>query len=529
MFWRCVILFLTVSVAWPLPRAGSKSEIRALARLPKAEFAPPLVFDRKSGFVVFPDPASVSTEISAWASASKATPAEASNYLEAAFRFEANADFLNGLKYYAWSADLFRKRIEADPANAPDLAGLALALVSIGRGTEAQTHLQKALAAAPDDPSIQTAASRVFRERAWQAAAGEQRFFNPAPFLDSLAELLRELPDPARIAESRRFLSESAKAIERAVELAPKDSAAAWHRAALLSFRAAFEECLRQVQGGESRIKDVQAALFNQPAMEALLAAVRLDLENPGRLAAAALAGLVARAPGAMGREGSLVVQDNWAQLPASSQQELRELVLRLESMASEGATNAASASEHLGCLQICLLRDFDGARRSFQQAVAREPKRHRSWELLVLSSFLAGGAEELVEICSSRFSSLPSARSSALLAKAYDRVADSTRAELAALSGLAAHPNDFLLNLSLAAILLKRESGEGLWRVNDLVRKAEKQLVPTSSAQNRLDLALIKGIWLALADKPEEARAAIKPHLASSAEARELMRLLER
>lgn len=529
MFWRCVILFLTVSVAWPLPRGSSKAEVRRLARLPKAEFAPPLVFDRKSGFSVFPDSAAAAADAALLLKDSKALPSDAPKYLETAYRLEANGDFINALKHYAWAVDLFRKRLESDPASAPDLAGLAQALVSIGRGAEAEIHLEKAFVSAPEDPQVLLAAVAVLRERAWQAISGDQRFFTPASFLDVLNDLLRDAPPAARISESRRFLEEASKRMNRAQALEPANPRVAWQRATFLSFSAAFEEFLRQMQAGESRIKEIQKALFNDEAMSALSAAAKLNEDRPAILAATALAGLVARVPASIGREGNLFTQDAWAQLPLGFQQDLLGLAGRLEAMASEGSNNSAAASEQLGCVQLCVLRDFNGARRSFQQAVGRDPKRHRSWELLVLASFLAGDDDELVEICMNRFSSEPTARSSALLAKAYDRTSDSTRAELVALTGLVVHPNDFLLNLSLAGLLLKREDDSGIWRVNELVRKAEKQLGPSSSAQNRLDLALIKGIYLALSDKPEEARAVLKPHLASSSEAQELMRALER
>jgi hypothetical protein len=147
----------------------------------------------------------------------------------------------------------------------------------------------------------------------------------------------------------------------------------------------------------------------------------------------------------------------------------------------------------------------------------------------MVLATVMEGKTEELVEVCSARFEALPSARSGALLAKAYDRAADATRAELAALTALAAHPNDFLLNLSLAALVLKREGGESIWRVDELLRKAEKQLSRGGTAQNRLDLALTKSVYLALTGKAEEARALLQPHLAASSEAQEILSLLER
>jgi len=111
--------------------------------------------------------------------------------------------------------------------------------------------------------------------------------------------------------------------------------------------------------------------------------------------------------------------------------------------------------------------------------------------------------------------------------------IAQEDHALRACLAALAVHQNDFLLNLSLAALVLKRENPrEHLWRVPTLLAKAEKQLSGAVRSQNALDLALTKSIYLALADKPEEARAALQAFAESGSappEVRELLRVLGR
>lgn len=532
MFRHVLILILSAVMAWPVPRASSKAELQALVRLPRLEFAPPLQFDRRSGFVIFPDPATGSSTAAKLLAEVKPIPAEAPKYLEAARLHESNGDFAGGLKHYARATDLFRKRVEADPNNTADLAGLAEALVALGRATEAQTHMDKALVAAPENHEVLLAAARFYQERSWQTLAGDQRLFSGAAFLSSISELLRDFPDATRLAESRRFLSLAEAMLNRIPDSAKNESAVHRQRSTFLSFRSALEELFRQAQSAESKILDIRKRLFDPSALEALNESAQRSTDNPELLITATLVNLYATAY-ENGDSDNLLLNPLWPRLNRAVQEQAREYCVRLEAMAESGSKSAPAAAEALGCARLYLLGDVEGASRAFRQALHREPRRNRGWEMLVLTASMTGDPAELLESCQWRFDSLPNARSSIFLAKAYDRNSDAARAELVCLASLAAHPNDFYLNLSLAALLLKRaDAANYLWRTGDLLKKAEKQITASSSTQRWLDFAVIKSIYLALSDKPEEARATLQPFLTSRvvpAEVREVLRVLDR
>jgi hypothetical protein len=137
-------------------------------------------------------------------------------------------------------------------------------------------------------------------------------------------------------------------------------------------------------------------------------------------------------------------------------------------------------------------------------------------------------GPEEFVEVAEQRMEAWPHARSSVLLVKSYERRGDTLRAEWSALNAAGVYPNDWLVNLTLAAMLLKDENAESfLWRVEDAIKKAEKGLGANPKRQQRLDLVLVKSVFLAMSDRKEEARQLVETVRPLPQELQEVMRIL--
>jgi hypothetical protein len=114
------------------------------------------------------------------------------------------------------------------------------------------------------------------------------------------------------------------------------------------------------------------------------------------------------------------------------------------------------------------------------------------------------------------------------LLVKSYERRGDMLRAEWMALSAAGIYPNDWLVNLTLAATLLKDESAESfLWRVDEAIQKTEKGLGTNPKRQQRVDLVLVKSVFLAMSDRKDEARELIGGVRPLPSELQEVMRIL--
>jgi hypothetical protein len=516
-----LILICSAVAAEAVPQNSARAELQGLIRLPRVEFAQPLSFDRSAGFIVFPDASTASSESLKILGESKFAPADAPKYLQAGRHLQANREFSAALRAFGRAADLYRKRVESQSEDVESLAGLAESLGAIGRSAEGVVHMEKALALGETNQSVIAAGVRVFQNRAWQVFGGEGRFSSHRPFIELLRNAAARPPEPGKIEEARRALDRAGELLGRLRETSENTHL---QRAAAHSFQAAMSEALQQKISGDKRADELSEGLFAAAALDELDKAAELS-KNPAVLAAAMFA--KARA-----EHGSERIERAWPFLSPGTQRQIREICARLENLAADGSENSAAAAEYLGAAQLVLLRDPEGAQRSFRVALEAESKRNRSWELSVLAASQAGAAQ-LLEVCQARFDAQPTARASVLLARAYDGAGDRSRAELICIAALTVHPNDFLLNLTLAAILLKRENApDFFWRVRDLIAKAEKQFADGQASQKAFDLALTKGIYLALSDKPAEARAALTPFASNPSappEVGEVLRVLER
>ena len=85
---------------------------------------------------------------------------------------------------------------------------------------------------------------------------------------------------------------------------------------------------------------------------------------------------------------------------------------------------------------------------------------------------------------------------------------------------------------LSLAALLLRRENAaDYLWRVQQAIAQAEKKLQSSATVGQKVDLLLVKSIYLGLSDQPDRALEMLREYSRSnppSPELREVIRVLQ-
>ena len=522
MLGRCVILWVTVVGCLAVPKASTKRELQQLVRLPVVQFPAPLEFQRRFGFTAFPDDRSAALEVGRMFKEEKEVAekrrGDGALSLRAARIFDSQGDAAGALRQYSRAVDLFRKRLEVSPREARSLAGLGEALAALGRFTEAQAVLDRGSGGA-DDSALWLARARLCRERAWFSAAGEAQRYATSSFLDQLVSMVANSPEPARVEDSKRFLRLAEEALAQSFEI---DSAPEFERlmerAAFRSFQNALETAYGQIQSVELKSRALRSSIFTEEALNDLAAAAELS-GNPSVIAAAALAS-------AVGND----LLANWTPAGITGGVEVyaRRAASRLQRIAAEAGEDASEAAEFLGCLQVHYFKDPRGAQRSFRQALSLEPGRNRSWELLTLASAYQG-PEQFVEAAEERALAFPHPRSSVLLVKSYERQGDTLRAEWTALNAAGTYPDDALVHLTLAAMLLKDENAENvLWRVGEALNKAEKQMGANPKRQARIDFVLVKSVYLALSDQTEEARKLVKGIKPLTPDLQEVLRVLE-
>lgn len=513
MLLRCLALMLTAVSCLAIPKSSAWRELQRLVRLPRLEFTRPVEFDRRFGFVAFPDPNTAALDVRKLLKGAKGLPDEAPLYLQAARIYDAQGDTGDALRQYSRATDLFRRRLEIAPREIKSIAGLGEALSALGRFAEAQSVLEGTEELGEPTSELLVARARYYRERAWFSAAGEVQRYSSGSFLNQLISMVAEMPPPDRIDEAKRYLDLAGRALDEAFEMDGDKEEKLLERAAFRSFRAALEAAFTQIQNNDLRVRAIELGLYNPDALKDLADAAALG-SDPAVIAASALAAhLAAERTLGSGR---------------SAEEYVRGMANRLRDIAHSTGENAAEAVEYLGCIQYHLFKDTSGARRTLQQALSLQSSRYRSWELMTIAAAYEG-PEEFVETARARVEAMPTPRSSVLLVKSYDMQGDHLRAEWAALNAIASYPNDLMVNLCLAAVLLKDENAESfLWRASEALNKAEKALGSSRSQQNHVDFLLLKSIYLALSDQPEQARTLITGSRFSSPELQEVLRALD-
>ncbi|HEX7858809.1 MAG TPA: tetratricopeptide repeat protein [Verrucomicrobiae bacterium] len=523
MFGRCamvIMLLMSGVAAFGVAKGNAKRELQGLVRTPRVEFPVPLEFHRRFGFVAFAQEGAATSEVTRVLKEAKGRTEDAALYLQAARVHDAQGDAGGALRQYSRAMDLFRKRLEVSPDEVRALVGLGEALTALGRFAEAQSVLERAGDAASVE--LWLARARLNAERSWFTAVGEAQRFSTASFLDQLVSMVAFSIHAGQVEESKRFLKRADEAMRRAFEAEAGTSALEVERlrvrAAFRSFQNGLEVALGQIQNVELKSRAVRSSIFTGQAVHDLIAAAELS-DDPELLGTTALAAFFANETLA-----------GWAP-PGEGGAEFyaRRTTNRLQGMADEGGERAAEAAEFLGAIQLQVLRDARGAERSFRAALKLEPGRVRSWELLVLAGVQQGN-EEFLEVAEERAAKHPHPRSSILQVKSYERSGDTMRAAWIALTAAETYPNDALVHLTLAATLLKEENAEMfLWRVEEALKRAEKGLGASANRQARVDLVLIKSIFLAMSDRNDEAKQLLETVRPLTPELQDVMRMIER
>ena len=525
MLGRCIWIAVTVlslASAAAVPKGSAKRELQELVRLPMLEFGTPLEFHRRFGFVVFPEENMAPLEAARALKEVKGHPEDAGLHLKAARIFDAQGDGAGAMRQYSRAIDLYRKRLEVSPEEAVAVASLGEALTALGRFSEAQALIDQA-GSSKEVVELSLAKARLYRERAWFAAAGEAQRYATSSFIDQLVGLARKGPNSARLEDSKRFLKLAEEALNQAFEAEATEALEVERlreRSVSRSIANALETALAQSQNGELKTGALRASIFTGQALHDLIAAAELS-EEPALIAASGFAVL----------EGAkLPVSWGSSEESDGSEVYVRRVTNRLYQLMENAGEEAGAAAEFLGCVRLQLLNDAQGAERSFRQALQLEAGRYRSWELLTLAS-AQQGTEEFVEVAEERVAALPHPRSSVLLVKSYERQGNTLRAEWTALNAAGAYPNDWLVNLTLAAMLLKDENAESfLWRVEEALRKAEKGLgtnAVNAKRSQRLDFVLVKSVFLGMSNREEEARQLIEAARPLTPELQEVLRVL--
>jgi tetratricopeptide (TPR) repeat protein len=156
------------------------------------------------------------------------------------------------------------------------------------------------------------------------------------------------------------------------------------------------------------------------------------------------------------------VANENWDftpnNVPVSTRKALVETISKLENLGQSGDKKiAAAALESLALFRVFVQGDIIVAAEDARRAIALEPGRERSWDLVLGAT----KAEEFVPVCEKRLAIQDCARNRMLLAIAFSKSGRWDKAGEQATAVLKREPQNVVAELMLMAIAVRQSTGQ--------------------------------------------------------------------
>lgn len=413
------------------------------------------------------------------------------------------------LACYEQAEKLSRDKIAANPEDGRALDDLGEVLFRLGKIEEAESMYRKATLVSSNDWQCWAQLGNFLSLRSFPLMFPEnlrsQLNFAQAP----PQEILDYRPPLETLKKAEASLNEASRCFDRAVAIVPKEPEIYFQRAGYMSV-SNWENCFFLHFRHDEKIDPPRwFSFFSKETIANLQKAADLSPQNYNYIGLAAgfewfRNVMQAKAP-------NLTLD----MLPNDSRQRIQGAMTRLEDL-SQGPDKkiAAGALEYLGLLNYAC-GNVRAAASNFQQAIALDPSREQSWDMLmgiyIKERDFAGKAVPLSE---SRLKYQDSARNHLMLAKAYTY--QEKWNDAAAQAQIAAHmeTNNIVAPLLLAAIYLKQSSDapflpramEQLDRAQDLGHRLGSS---TQSWARWREITLDQAIFDGLADTADSEKTA--------------------
>ncbi|MHB8521626.1 MAG: tetratricopeptide repeat protein [Limisphaerales bacterium] len=442
---------------------------------------------------------------------------DADGYLRLGALYDSAHDTNNSAQAYAKAVELYRLRVESHPDNGPLLADYGRALSEAGRESEAEQVLRKAVMVAPQDWHGWAASAELRADQAWKALwprARDEKNFASLTFTSPggqdpvpawIGEFLKQPPSAAQMRRAQELDAEASRDFELAVAWAPADPGV-YEQRVYFDFRRAWFLSLGRALRDHSTTELTWQRILFSPEMRADLRRVAC-LTSSNYLAI----GVSAFGECTAGWQTNLSVPAS----PRKTRRYVRWAVARLKALSEESnPQRAAGAFTTMGLLMV-MLENESGSLAAFRRAVALDPASDQASDMLVFALATSERWADLLAVCQQRVKRSDTARNRLFLARAYlyrdrDREAENELRRAAKMG-----PENFTTDLSLAALLLKRnddralpETGEWLIRAYGLIGTSD---CPNGASQQNLDYALTTSIYCGLTGDVDSARQCLK------------------
>jgi tetratricopeptide (TPR) repeat protein len=486
--------------------AVNKEKLRRAACLPLLTACSSFQFHSATGFSLGPK-TPLPEEIAAVRELLKSDPTNAENYIRLGSLYDKAGSQSESKEAYSQAAELCRRQLEQHPDDLSWRLTLAEALQDLGKDDEAESLIRQALKDAPRDWRCWLELAEVLGTKSLNIIMNNKPFHYDSP--ETLLQAIRAAqPTTETFAAAQPYRKEAAACFDEAIALAPREPKINQRR---FGYRQSYRaiSCGFRMYKGE-KVNSAEIYLLQPDELEDLRRVADLNGDDYVAIGGATFFEVFPvvieyQLHHPFSKPPAKIIDE----LPEATRKRLFDNLNRLEKgMNDPDEYKAAIAAMSLGTLQGTILEDKRAAEKSLRRCLELDPERDDAWDMLIAMFELTKRYSDALEFSRRRVKQKDSAHNRLFLARAYEYVDRLDKAGDEIRAGLRLAPDDFMLNVALADMLLMRGQPNDLKKTGELLCIAAKNHDREAPGENRwINYTYACGIFYGLKGDVKQAR----------------------
>lgn len=386
----------------------------------------------------------------------KRQPDDVKQLLHLAYLLDSNGETNESQSCYEKVEQLCRNKIAVNPQNGSDLMTLGVVLDALGKEDEAEHDFRKATLVASNDWRCWVGLGNFLPSKYFSSMFPTNLLNQIAPGQMLSQAVLDYRPSAESLKKAEAARDEASRCFDRAMTIAPKEPELFLQRAGYMS-TSNWQSCFFRHYRNHEEIGTNEWLLtfFSKETIANLQKASEL---NPKDYQYISLAAYFEWYNAALQNRGSFnPAPDN---LPEATRHFIHGSMTRLENLSGDtDKKTAVGALENFGILNM-VFGNKQEATADFRRAVALDPTREQSWDLLLSMLLFSASPDELLSVAQARLKIKDSARNHIILSKILaQRMSKWSEATEQAEIAEKLETNNSVPPLLLAAIALKQSA----------------------------------------------------------------------
>ena len=381
---------------------------------------------------------------------------DAKQLMQLGYLLDQNGETNESQSCYQKAEQLCRNKVAANPQDGLSLTELGVALDGLDKKDEAEHNFRKATLVSSNEWKCWVGLGNFLADDAFYSLFAKNIRNLVAPAQMPSAKVLSYHPSAEVLKKSETLCAEASQCFNRALQLAPREPEVFVQRAGYMSISNLQNCYIRYYRDNEKITTNEWLLSFIAPQTIANLKKVtELKPKDYQYTSLVAYFEYLVSAMKLHPQNATHFAPDT---LPDKTRQSIHAAMTRLENLSEDADKKTATgALENLGILNM-MFENMPEAATDFRRAVALDPTRRQSWDLLFASLFESASPDELAAVCESRLKYDNSARNHITLSKIFAQKMSKWK-EAAEQAEIAEklETNNVVPPLLLAAIALKQ------------------------------------------------------------------------